>query len=273
MMKKDKLNIVFILIFIVGLSVMLYPFVSNYWNSRTQSKAVASYNEAVQSMTEEDYGRLFEEAEEYNNALRDLDSPYLNFDQLEGYEDILDITGTGIMGYVTIEKIDVELPIYHGTSEGVLQVAAGHVEGSSLPIGGIGTHSVLSAHRGLPSAKLFTNLDDLEEGDTFKVTVLNRTMTYQVDQIRIVIPQQIEELRVDPDKDYCTLLTCTPYGINTHRLLVRGVRISETEENRYVSADAYLVNPSIAALVIAIIILFAALLILLILQRLSWKKK
>lgn len=273
MMKKDGVNIVLVLVFIVGLSVVLYPSVSNYWNSRNQSKAIATYNDTVESMTQEDYDQLFEAAEEYNRRLLELDDPYLNFNLIEGYEDILDVSGTGIMGYITINKIGTELPIYHGTSEGVLQVGVGHVEGTSLPVGGTGTHSVVSAHRGLPSARLFTDLDELEEGDTFEITVLNRTLTYQVEQVQIVLPQEVDKIEVDPKEDYCTLLTCTPYGINSHRLLVTGTRVGEAENSRYVSADASLVNTSIVALVIAITTLFIILLAFLAWQRLKWKKK
>lgn len=254
-MKKDRTNLILVLIFIIGLSVMLYPTVSDYWNSRTQSRAVATYSETVASMSEEDYDEWFAEAEAYNRELAQVSMPFVNYDQVEGYEDILDISGTGIMGYVTIEKIRVELPIYHGTEDSILQIAAGHLRGSSFPVGGKGTHSVISAHRGLPSAKLFTELDEIEEGDTFTITVLNRRMTYQVDQIRIVEPQEIEELEIDPEEDYCTLMTCTPYGINSHRLLVRGVRTEADDTGNYVPADAYQVNSTVVAIVIALILL------------------
>lgn len=254
-MKKDRTNLILVLIFIIGLSVMLYPTVSDYWNSRTQSRAVATYSETVASMSEQDYDEMFAEAEAYNRKLAQVNMPFVNYDQVEDYEDILDISGTGIMGYVTIEKIRVELPIYHGTEDSILQVAAGHLRGSSFPVGGKGTHSVISAHRGLPSAKLFTELDEIEEGDTFTVTVLNRRMTYQVDQIRIVEPQEIEDLEIDPEEDYCTLMTCTPYGINSHRLLVRGVRTAGNAAGDYVPADAYQVNSTVVAIVIAIILL------------------
>lgn len=258
-MKKDRMNLILVLIFIIGLSVVLYPTVSDYWNSRTQSRAVATYNEAVEDMSEQDYSRMFQEAEEYNRQLQDVNMPFVNFDQIEGYDELLNVSGTGIMGYVTIRKINVELPIYHGTDEAILQVAAGHLEGSSLPTGGAGTHCVISAHRGLPSAQLFTHLDELEEGDTFTVTVLDRTMTYRVDQIRIVEPDEIAELQIDPDEDYCTLMTCTPYGINSHRLLVRGVRTTDEAAERYVAADAHQINTTVVALVIAIIILAVSL--------------
>lgn len=245
-MKKNKTNIILAIIFLIGLSVMLYPTVSDYWNSRVQSQAVAAYNNKVQNMSKEDYQRMFSEADAYNEKIKDIDQPFENYEQVPGYEDILDVSGTGIIGYVTIDKIKTELPIYHGTSEGVLQIGVGHLEGSSMPVGGTGTHAVLSAHRGLPSAKLFSNLDEMEEGDTFQVTVLNRVLTYQVDQIRIVEPGDLDDLKVDPQKDYCTLMTCTPYGINTHRLLVRGVRV-DGNVNDYVPVDAYQIKPNVVA--------------------------
>lgn len=245
-MKKNKTNIILAIIFLIGLSVMLYPTVSDYWNSRVQSQAVAAYNNKVQNMSKEDYQRMFSEADAYNEKIKDIDQPFENYEQVPGYEDILDVSGTGIIGYITIDKIKAELPIYHGTSEGVLQIGVGHLEGSSMPVGGTGTHAVLSAHRGLPSAKLFSNLDEMEEGDTFQVTVLNRVLTYQVDQIRIVEPGDLDELKVDPQKDYCTLMTCTPYGINTHRLLVRGVRV-DGNVNDYVPVDAYQIKPNVVA--------------------------
>ena len=271
--KKDKLNVMLVFVFIIGLSVMLYPPISSYWNSKVQSRAVASYGNAVKSLTEEEKDTMLKKADTYNKKLKDVNRPFLNYAEAGDYNSILDISGTGIMGYVTIEKLGVELPIYHGTSEGVLQVAAGHLEGSSLPVGGEGTHSVLSAHRGLPSARLFTNLDKMEAGDTFTVTVLDRKLTYQVDQIKIVEPQEINDLTIEEGKDYCTLMTCTPYGINSHRLLVRGERISQEESGNFVTADGYLVNTSAVAIVVAIILLFWILLGLLIWQRFSWKRK
>lgn len=271
--KKDKLNVMLVFVFIIGLSVMLYPPISSYWNSKVQSRAVASYSNAVKLLTEEEKDTMLKKADTYNEKLKDVNRPFLNYAEAGDYNSILDISGTGIMGYVTIEKLGVELPIYHGTSEGVLQVAAGHLEGSSLPVGGEGTHSVLSAHRGLPSARLFTNLDKMEAGDTFTVTVLDRKLTYQVDQIKIVEPQEINDLTIEEGKDYCTLMTCTPYGINSHRLLVRGERISQEESGNFVTADGYLVNTSAVAIVVAIILLFWILLGLLIWQRFSWKRK
>ena len=239
---------------------MLYPSFSNYWNSRVQSQAVASYNNEVQKMSKQDYETMFNEADEYNSTLQKLSNPFLDYESISNYEDVLNISGTGIMGYVTIDKIDCELPIYHGTSEGVLQIGVGHLGGTSLPVGGIGTHSVLSAHRGLASAELFSNLDKMEEGDTFQITVLNRVLTYQVDQIRIVEPEDTSDLQVDPDKDYCTLMTCTPYGINTHRLLVRGVRV-DGDLNTYVPTDAYQVSTNVVAVITSLVLVTLLLII------------
>ena len=252
-MKKNRSNIILDIIFLIGLSVMLYPSFSNYWNSRVQSRAVASYNNDVQKMSKQDYKRMFQEADDYNEELNKIDHPFENYGEIPGYDDILNVSGTGIIGYVTIDRIKTELPIYHGTSEGVLQIGVGHLEGSSFPVGGVGTHTVLSAHRGLPSAKLFSNLDEMEEGDTFQITVLNRVLTYQVDQIHIVEPGDLDDLQVDPEKDYCTLMTCTPYGINTHRLLVRGVRV-DGSANAYVPADAYQIEPNVVAVATTITI-------------------
>jgi len=223
-MKKNKSTIILILVFFVGLSVMLYPTLSDYVNQLHQSRAVATYAEDVDNLTDADYSAYFDAADAFNAQVAANENALYRPDQLTGYNDTLDITGTGIMGYITISKIGVELPIYHGTSDGVLQIAAGHLEGTSLPVGGESTHAVISAHRGLPSAKLFTNLDQLEVGDTFTITVLDRVLTYEVDKISIVLPTETDELKIAEGKDYVTLMTCTPYGINTHRLLVRGER-------------------------------------------------
>ena len=195
-MKKHLSTIILVFVFLVGLSVVLYPTVSDYWNSRTQTRAIAAYQESMKDMKQEDYTSYFEAAEDYDNRLRETPGAFTDPSLVAGYEDTLDISGTGVMGYITIEKIGVELPIYHGTEEGTLQIAAGHLEGSSLPIGGAGTHAVISAHRGLPSAKLFTNLDELEKGDTFTITVMNRVLTYEVDQIAIVEPEDTEKLQI-----------------------------------------------------------------------------
>ncbi len=273
--KKDRESTILVFIFFIGLSVTLYPFISNYWNSRTQSRAIAEYSDTVSQMDEADYEAMLKEADQYNRKLLDLSMPFVDYEKLGIYEDILDVSGTGIMGYVSIPLLGVELPIYHGTDDGVLQVAAGHLAGSSFPVGGKGTHAVISAHRGLPSAKLFTDLDELMKGDIFTVTVLNRTITYEVDQIRIVLPQEVGELQIDKEKDYCTLMTCTPYGINSHRLLVRGRRAADLQgpASDYVPAGATQINPTMVSIVLAIPMVFILLIILLIDQRRVYKKK
>ena len=260
-MRKNLSTIILILIFLVGLSVMLYPSVSDAVNRKHQSRAVAGYTEEVEQLSDADYQTYFDAADAYNRQLNTTPNAFYKPDLVSGYTQTLDISGTGIMGYITIPKISVELPIYHGTDEGVLQVAAGHLEGSSLPVGGAGTHAVISAHRGLPSAKLFTNLDELEVGDRFTITVLNRVLTYEVDQISIVLPTEIDQLLPTEGMDYVTLMTCTPYGINTHRLLVRGKRVETTESQKHirVAADAFRIEPIIVAPILAIPMLLAAL--------------
>lgn len=267
-MKKHLSTIILVFIFFLGLSILLYPMISDYWNSMTQSRAIASYDEKLSQMKEEDYTELFAEADDYNRRLREEPMGFYDPSRVAGYWETLDITGTGIMGYITIEKLRVELPVYHGTNEGVLQVAAGHLEGSSLPVGGESTHSVMSAHRGLPSAKLFTDLDKMEKGDTFTVTVLNRVLTYEVDDISIVLPNEVDKLLVEDGEDYCTLLTCTPYGINTHRLFVRGRRIETVDKPQiYVAAEAYRVDPMIVAVIAALPLLLLLLIFLLVKYR------
>ena len=268
-MKKNRSTIILILIFLVGLSVMLYPTVSDYVNQRHQSRALASYDETVNEMSDADYTAYFEAADAYNQRLAATPNSFFTPEQVSGYDETLDVSGTGIMGYITIPRIGVELPVYHGTSDGVLQVAAGHLEGSSLPVGGAGTHAVISAHRGLPSAKLFTNLDELEAGDTFTITVLDRVLTYEVDQISIVLPTETDNLKVVDGKDYVTLMTCTPYGINSHRLLVRGRRIETPDKLKHirVTADAIKIEPIITAPIMALPLLLVLLLWLLFSNR------
>lgn len=261
-------TIILLVILLAGLGVMLYPTVSDYWNSFHQTRAISNYDQVVAELDETDYEALFAEAEAYNEHLRELAAPFSQCEQLsEEYYRVLDVAGNGIIGYVTIDKIGVELPIYHGTSDSVLNVAAGHIEGSSLPIGGESRHSVLSAHRGLPSAKLFTNLDKMEIADTFTITVLNQVLTYEVDQILIVEPDQMEALNVTAGKDYCTLLTCTPYGINTHRLLVRGHRIENVQGSIVIHKEATRIPTYIVAPAVAIPIIFILLIVLLIVYR------
>ena len=274
-MRKNLSTIILILIFLVGLSVMLYPSVSDAVNRKHQSRAVAGYAEEVEQLSDADYQAYFDAADAYNRQLNTTPNAFYKPDLVSGYAQTLDISGTGIMGYITIPKISVELPIYHGTDEGVLQVAAGHLEGSSLPVGGAGTHAVISAHRGLPSAKLFTNLDELEVGDRFTITVLNRVLTYEVDQISIVLPTEIDQLLPTEGMDYVTLMTCTPYGINTHRLLVRGKRVETTESQKHirVATDAFRIEPIIVAPILAIPMLLAALVGVLVAPHLRKRSK
>lgn len=257
-MKKRKLITLILLgVFFVGLSVLLYPSIASFWNQKTQSKAVNDYEKEIQQFTPEDYATLFEEADRYNGKLAALNFPLNDYTQLEGYSDMINISANGMFGYLSIDKIQVELPIYHGTSAGVLNSACGHLEGTSLPVGGDTTHCVLSAHRGLPSAKLFTNLDKLEIGDTFRITVLDRVLTYMVDQIKTVTPNNVNYLKIEEGRDYCTLLTCTPYGINTHRLLVRGVRTDTAVSTTVnVTSEAYLIDKLIVTPIVALPILF-----------------
>lgn len=224
--KKHGVTLLLVAVMLVGAGFISYPTFSDWWNSFHQSRAVASYVEAVSQMDPEENARLLAEAEEYNRGLLELSNQWaMSDDRKESYEKLLSVNGSDIMGYISIDKIGVKLPIHHGTEESVLQVAIGHLEETSLPVGGPGTHCVVSGHRGLPSARLFTDLDKMVVGDQFTLSVLGREMTYEVDQIVTVLPTEMEELLITPGKDYCTLMTCTPYGINTHRLLVRGKRI------------------------------------------------
>ena len=276
-MKKHLSTLLLVAVFLLGVCILLYPTASDYWNSLHQTRAIGAYEDALAGMTRRDYDAAFQQAEDYNRALAALDAPMSEYQSLSDagmdYEEILNINGVGIMGYIDIDAIGVELPIYHGTSPDVLNVAVGHLEGSSLPIGGEGSHCVLSAHRGLPSARLFTDLDQLQEGDTFTITVLDRLLTYEIDQILIVEPEQVDALAITPGEDYCTLVTCTPYGINTHRLLVRGHRIDNIEEAKTVrvTADAIQIEPLLVAPVVAIPILLL-LMILLLLPKQPRKK-
>ena len=262
-MKKNK-TIIMVLFFFMGLLIWLYPSISDFYNQKVQTKAIVDYESFLEEYTKEDYSELFEKAQEYNTKLQSLSEPYLMYDTLKNYDDIINVNNNGMMGYILIEKIKVELPIYHGTSEDVLNVGVGHLEGSSIPIGGIGTHSVLSAHRGLPSSKLFTDLNKLEIGDTFTITILDKIYTYQVDYIEIVEPEDIENLYIDSEKDYVTLMTCTPYGINSHRLLVRGTRIENIEKTIYITTEAFKVSNLTVMPLVAIPIILVLLIIIII---------
>ena len=268
MQKKSKDNFLtnaLVFILIIGLSLLLYPTVSDYWNSFHQSEAVAGYVQNVQDMGQQKKDDMLAAAKAYNQSLAKGVMPDLNLSKAEKsvYDKTLDVTGTGIMAYVDIPKVNTTLPIYHGTEDSILQVAVGHIPGTSLPVGGKGTHSVISGHRGLPSAKLFTDIDRLREGDTFMIQVLDETLTYEVDQILTVLPDDVSALAIDPNKDYVTLVTCTPYGVNSHRLLVRGHRIpNKVKDARVVSeasrVDAMIVAPIIAVLLFIILLLVSA---------------
>ena len=275
--KSDNFStILLVAIFFVGLCVLLYPTVSDFWNEKKQSQAIVNYDDLIVDLTPEDYSEYFSKADSYNQKIRNMSFPFLNHkDIADEYYSVLDVNGDGMMGYITIEKIKVQLPIYHGTSDKVLNSAVGHVEGSSIPVGGESTHSVLSAHRGLPSAKLFTNLDKVEVGDIFTIRILDRTTTYQVDQILIVLPEDTENLNIVAGEDYCTLVTCTPYGINTHRMLVRGTRIENIEPDRVINVitEAYQIDPLIVTPAVAAPILGALLLYLIIKSSRDRKKR
>lgn len=269
-MRKHFSTFLLIFVFFLGLSLLLYPSVSDYWNSFHQTRAIANYAEQVANLGNDAYDQLWEEAKAYNQSLLGRDNAYLLSEaQKAEYERLLDVSGLGIMGYIEIPSIDCSLPIYHGTEESVLQIAVGHLEWTSLPVGGMSTHCVLSGHRGLPSAKLFTNLDKLIVGDTFLLRVLDEVLTYEVDQILIVEPQETGGLQIVEGQDYCTLVTCTPYGINTHRLLVRGHRIENAAEAKTVrvTADAIQIEPLIVAPVVAVPMLLILLIALLVPKR------
>lgn len=269
-MKKGNVStFILILVFLLGLSLLLYPTVSDYWNSLHQSRAITKYAEEVAGLNNQDYGQLLADAQNYNKSLLKKTNRFvLSEEEREEYESLLDVSGTKAIGYIEITKINCYLPIYHGTEETVLQTGIGHIEGSSLPVGGESTHCVLSGHRGLPSAKLFTDLDKLEEGDTFLLYVLDEILTYEVDQILIVEPEDLSALEIEEGEDYCTLVTCTPYGINSHRLLVRGHRIeNQYTSNVRVTADAMQIEPIIVAPLAAVPILLVLLIVLLVKTR------
>ena len=268
--RKNFSTVLLLVTLMIGISLLLYPTISDYWNSFHQSRAIAGYAEAVAQMDEIDYEKIWNDAVEYNKELQTRSNHwFLTEEQQEEYESMLNVSGNGIMGYIEIPSIKVSLPIYHGVDEGILQVAIGHIEGSSLPVGGKGSHCVISGHRGLPSAKLFTDLDQLAEGDIFMLRVLDETLTYEVDQILIVEPSDMSSLEFDEEKDYCTLVTCTPYGINSHRLLVRGHRVANLEESEEirVTADAQQVDPVLITPALA-----GILLVLLLLGTFVWNR-
>ena len=274
--KNRIVVILLIVVLLAGLSLLLYPFVSDYWNSLHQSRAIATYMEAVTELDEAAYEEWWDGAKAYNASLPGTQNRFLpDKEEQRNYEKLLDISGTGILGYVEIPNIDVLLPIYHGTDEEVLQVAIGHIEGSSLPVGGESTHCVISGHRGLPSSRLFTDLDQLTEGDIFILRVLDETLTYEVDQIHIVEPDDTSLLGIEEGQELCTLITCTPYGVNSHRLLVRGHRVENQEASSTlrITADAMLLDLRLAVPLIAAPILLALILLLLFHSRKGKKRK
>ena len=268
-MRKHKTVIFLTLGFLVGICILLYPAFSDYWNSKTQSRAITDYESVLEDLEPEDYTAIFEKAYAYNKELYETDFPLRDYKQVSGYHDTLRITDNDMIGYLKIDRIGVELPIYHSTSEEVLNRGVGHLEGSSLPVGGENTHCVMSAHRGLPSAKLFTDLDRVEKGDTFQIIILDQVLTYQVDFIKVIEPTDVSDLQIIEGGDYCTLFTCTPYGINTHRLLVRGVRIETIKEKPiiYVSNEAFRIEPLLVTPAVAAPMLFVLLIHLLVKYR------
>lgn len=272
--KSSFVTVILIAAFFIGALLLLYPTISDFWNSFHQSRAIASYAEQVADLDENAYDRLWEDARIYNKTLGDRMNRFVMAEeQKKAYAALLNITDNGVMGYIEIPKVRCNLPIYHGTDEAVLQVAIGHVPGSSLPVGGESTHCVLSGHRGLPSAKLFTNLDELETGDVFMLRVLDETLTYEVDQIRTVLPNELGDLAIVEGEDYCTLVTCTPYGINSHRLLVRGHRVENHAgaSTIRVTADAMQIEPLQVAPLVAAPILVVMLIVVLIPHRTKGK--
>ena len=261
-MNKGKVKIILIVIFIIGLFILLYPSISQYYNSFVQSSVIADYDNLFVNNKDKDYSEEFNKASDYNKKLFNLKYPLAQYKKISGYEDLINVNNSGMMGYISINKIKVEIPIYHGTGTNVLNFAVGHLEGSSLPIGGNSTHSVLSAHRGLPSARLFTDLNKLEIGDIFELTILDRKLTYQVEKIRVVEPNNVRDLKIKKNEDYVTLMTCTPYGLNTHRLLVIGKRIENIDDKKiYVTTEAFKINNLVVAPIVASPIIFVLLLI------------
>ncbi len=255
-LKKHLVNLILFGIILIGIGLLAYPTFSDWWNSFHQSRAIQSYATAVANLNKDEYDRIIADAEEYNRKLSETGALWrMSEEQTLAYNKELSIDDSGIMGYIDIPKINIKLPLYHGTKESVLQVAIGHIAGTSLPVGGESSHCVVSGHRGLPSARLFTDLDQVVEGDTWTLTVLDRTYTYECDQIRVVEPTDLSELRIEEGKDYCTLVTCTPYGVNSHRLLVRGHRIANASGEANVIADAILIESVYIAPFIAVPIL------------------
>ena len=274
--KKNRITaILLVAVLLAGLSLLLYPLVSNYWNSIHQSQAIAAYMDDVAELDDGTYDALWEEAQGDNASLLENENRFFpDEEERQQYEQLLSISDDGIIGYIEIPSIDVTLPIYHGTSEEILQVAIGHIEGSSLPVGGLSTHCVISGHRGLPSSRLFTDIDQLSEGDIFTLLVLDEALTYEADQIRIVEPDDISLLEIKEGEDLCTLVTCTPYGVNSHRLLVRGHRVENQEATGFlrITADAMMIDSRFVAPILAAPILLGIILFM-VLRPLKRKKR
>ena len=257
-------TIIMIVLFFIGLLTLFYPTLSNYYNEKMGSKTIYNYESILNSYDTNKYQQIKKDAINYNKKLSKLKDPLLDYNDLKNYNNVLNVNNEGMIGYLSIDKIRVEIPIYHGTNNDTLNSFVGHIEGTSLPIGGKGTHSVLSAHRGLPSAKLFSDLDRLEVGDTFKITVLDEVLTYEVDKISIVKPNNSKELKIDKNNDYVTLLTCTPYGINTHRLLVRGKRVDNNINKVYITTEGFKLNKLIVIPILTLPIIILLILIIII---------
>ena len=271
--KKNLITVILVAVFLAGAGLLAYPTVADWWNSFHQSRAVASYMEAVTNLDTSKYDEILASADRYNEKLAKTGIIWTPDEkQTAEYMKELDVNNTGIMGYIDIPKIDVKLPIYHGTDDAVLQIAIGHITGTSLPVGGASSHCLVSGHRGLPSARLFTDIDKLQTGDTFTMNVLNRTVTYQVDQIRVVEPTDLSDLQIEKGKDYCTLITCTPYGINTHRLLVRGHRVSNAQGDALVVADAMQIETVFVAPFIGVPVLVLLVIMMFVMTGLERRK-
>lgn len=253
-------TIVLILVFCVGVGIMLYPIVASWWNAGHQARAIATYQKAVDRMDGRARAEKLQAAEAYNARLFATPNAFYNPDQVAGYDDQLVVDGSEIIATITIPKIDVRLPVYKGTDDATLNAGVGHLTGSSLPVGGANTHAVLSGHRGLPGSRLFTDIVQLRKKDYFMISVLGRKLTYRVDRIKTVKPEQVGDLQIVPGKDYVTLFTCTPYGINTHRLLVRGHRVKNlAADDSHISSDAFRISSvmvmSLTALPFVIVLL------------------
>ncbi|MCI9437536.1 MAG: class C sortase [Lachnospiraceae bacterium] len=265
-------TIILLVLLLAGVGILLYPSVSDWWNSLHATRAIAGYVTAVEVMSGREREKILEAARKYNAKLPNGVNFSITEVEWAEYNNLLDVTGTGIMGYVQISAIGVNLPIYHSVDETVLQIAVGHIPGSSLPVGGERTHAVLSGHRGLPSAKLFSDLDQIVEGDIFTINILDQTITYMVDQIRIVLPEETDELAIKPGRDYCTLVTCTPYGVNSHRMLVRGKRIENIAGEVVVVAEAVRIPTYVVIPAVGIPLLFVTLTIMVIVSSVKGRK-